>query len=197
MKTIGQSALVAIQQAKDIVEANKAKGTTVTLPAREKPLTVPDFAKIETLIENSCTVKSIRKHGSLPKKDPDGFIYAWTFESTEIGLEIIAIEDIDPRLIDAVQRPASSQGVIYHFTRLAALKRNTKGDVGFQVTLEDLAYDLRGRSEWAIMKSCEYFRKQKSPFFPDHAEILEIVEKFHKAALTIKPIGGQIEQKSQ
>lgn len=190
MKTFGQSSQVAIANAQTTMQQATATGTALALQPREKPLSVTDFAKIETLIEENCTVKTARRLKSVPLKDADGFIYAWASELESLGTEIVVNQELDQRLIEAIQRPAKSVNTIYHFTRLAATKRNTRGDAGFQVILEDLAYDLRGKSEWAMIKACEYFRKQPSPFFPDHHQILEKVEQFDKAAknLVQKPL---------
>ena len=186
MKSLGQSAMTAVTVAQQHIESAKAKGTAIALPPREKPLSVVDFGKLEAIIERDCTIKQIKKSIDVPKKDHDGYIYAWDFDVVVIGLELIPHADVDHRLVEAVQRPATPTGAIYHFTRLAAIKRNTRGDVGFQIALEDLAYDLRGRSEWAIMKACEFFRAQPSPFFPDHSEIMAKVEFFDKAAQSLK-----------
>lgn len=185
MQKLEHSASKAVTIAQNAMESAKAKRQDISLPAREQPLTVPDFGKLEQLIERSCTVKPTRKSVSVPKKDADGYIYAWGFELEDTGMQIIAHEDLDKRLIEAIQRPSSNVNTIYHFTRLAAVKRNTRGDMGFQVLLEDLAYDLRGKSEWAMMKAAEYFRAQPSPFFPDHHEIIEKVEAFDRACKNI------------
>ena len=185
MKTLAQSTEVAIAAAQNAMQQAKAKGTAVSLPARETPLTVADFGKLEQLIEQVCTVKPITKLVSVPLKYHDGYIYGWGSDLEYVGTQIIAHEDLDQRLIDAIQRPATAVNTIYHFTRLAAIKRNTRGDIGFQVVLEDLAYDLRGKSEWAMMKAAEYFRAQPSPFFPDFRDIIEKVEQFDKAAKNI------------
>lgn len=155
---------------------------TPTLSPRPHPLSVADFSKLETLVDEHCEVKPILKNVSNPKKDPDGHIYGWTFETEVQGISITPCENMDQRIIDALNRPASIECLVYHFTRLAAVKRNTKGDTAFQIMLEDLAYDLKGKSEWAVMKACEFFRKQESPFFPDHAQIMAQVNIFDRAA---------------
>lgn len=191
MKTVAQAAITAIAKAQDTMELAKAKGTAISLPARETPLTVADFAKLEDLLNRDAVTKPITRSISVPLKDHDGFIYKWDFALETVGLEILPHGDIDHRLIEAIQRPATSTGAIYHFTRLAATKRNTRGDAGFQVALEDLAYDLRGRSEWAIMKACEFFRAQPSPFFPDHSEIIAKVELYDRASKTLKIEGPE------
>lgn len=193
MQKISTAAANAVTIAQNAMDGAKAKGSAVSLPARENPLTVADFAKIEQLIEKSCSVKPTRRSVSVAKKDADGFIYAWGFELEDTGMQIIALEDLDQRLIEAIQRPAAAVNTIYHFTRLAATKRNTRGDAGFQVVLEDLAYDLRGKSEWAMMKACEFFRAQPSPFFPDHSEIIAKVEDFDRATKNIAYNPLQIE----
>jgi len=77
---------------------------------------------------------------------------------------ILFAAETDPRLVEAIQRPATIEAIIYHFTRLAAHKRNTKGDMGFQILLEDIAHDLRYASEWAIVKACIELRNDPSPF---------------------------------
>lgn len=186
MQPIGKAASTAVAAVRQ--ELDKPKSQAVALPPRETPLTVPDFAKLEELVARDCEIKPIYKHGTKKFKDADGFVYREEFDLIETGLEIRALTEIDQRLAEAIQRPATPTGAIYHFTRLAATKRNTRGNTGFQVALEDLAYDLRGKSEWAIMKACEFFRKDPSPFFPDHSAILEKVELFDRAAQTLKPL---------
>lgn len=121
MQKLSHSASKAVTVAQNAMESAKAKGTAVSLPAREIPLTVSDFGKLEQLIEKSCTVKPITNLKSVPLKDPDGYIYKWTSELEYTGTQIIALEDLDQRLIEAIQRPSSSTNTIYHFTRLAAI----------------------------------------------------------------------------
>lgn len=192
MKQIGAAASQAVTTIKQ--ELDKPKSTAIALQPRETPLTVADFAKLEELVTRDCVIKPITKTVNVPKKDTTGFVYGWELDLIPVGLSIAAVDKKLPaQLIEALQRPATPTGAIYHFTRLAATKRNTRGDTGFQVALEDLAYDLRGRSEWAIMKACEHFRREASPFFPDHSAILEKVELFDRAALEIKPEPLQIE----
>lgn len=183
MKHIGSISKNVVSSTQDIVENKNAH---LSLSPREKPLTVPDFAKLNDLIDQHGHLKQKQKSGQRPLKDADGYIYRWEFCLDPDGFEL-SLDNADPRLIEALQRPASSQTIVYHFTRLSGTKRNTKGNMGFQVLLEDLSYDLRGRSEFAIMKACELFRKDTSPFFPDHSVIIEKVEEIHNAIMNYSP----------
>lgn len=185
MKQIGSIAkgLTLTHQISSVSAMKGKKG--VSLPARPKPLSASDFAKIEDIIITTCKTEEIRRDKKIPVLDENGIPYRWEFDTEIVGIQITKTDQTDPRLIEAIQRPATIEAILYHFTRLAAHKRNTKGETGFQILLEDIANDLRYASEWAIVKACIDLRNDPSPFFPDHKTIIDKVDFYDKASKEI------------
>jgi hypothetical protein len=156
------------------------------LEPRQAPITTEDFNKIEALIEKSFHVGTITEGRQVPQVDTEGDIYGWEFQSVPIGIVLHPRGEVDTRLIDAIQRPATRQQIAYHLTRLSAHKRNAKGATAFQVIIEDACVDLQGRSEWAIVKACDSLRKSEGDFFPSLNDIRKEAEWYDRAAQNIR-----------
>lgn len=162
------------------------------LEPRQAPMSVEDFNKLEAWIDKSFTVKPITEGRSVPVKDDNGIIYRWEHDVFETGLSLTPQGTVDPKVIDAMKRPATSKTIAYHLTRLSAHKRNTKGGFAFQVIVEDVTKDLEGVSEWAVIKAYEKLRKAEGDFFPSANEIVKAVNVYEDA---IKMLGQKNENK--
>lgn len=90
------------------------------------------------------------------------------------GMEVFRKGDIGEHLLDSLQRPARPMHTIMHLTRLAQHLPYGRGEEGFQMVLEDIAKDLQGVSEYAIIKTCERFRLDPDlTFFPATALLVK------------------------
>lgn len=176
MKTLGKAALEAI------TNIQIRKPNEVSLPSREQPLSVVDFGKIEDLIKRDFDVQENNKPIFVAIYDKDGNYIKDEYDERMIGLNLKSLTEVDTKMLDAIKRPAGTSNTIYHIARLSAHMRNTKGEDGFQTILEDLAYDMRDISEWALIKTCEFFRKSGKPFFPTAKEFTDQANIFDKAA---------------
>ena len=86
------------------------------------------------------------------------------------GPEVFAKGELDERMIKSLQYPAPAKSVIVHLTRLRAHKPYATGEDAWKIILTDLCKDLHGCSEYAITKTCEFFRQDTSlRYFPDTA----------------------------
>lgn len=155
-----------------------AQKSEVALPARTTALSRHDFDKIEYRINRHFEIAEIRDSGVRWVEERGQS----EFQSWVTGTSVKPIGDVPGELIEAIRRPATPQHINAHLTRLAAHKRQTKGAGAFKIILEDLAYDLDGVSEWAIMKACEQFRKDPAPFFPETGEIIAVIGKWNDTA---------------
>lgn len=187
MKPLGQVAATAVKQ---MAEGRTTASSEIALPPRDQPLSVSDFSKLEAAVEKSFDARPVEKSVFKPKLDYEGKPYGETFDVVQTGLELITVGDVDRRLVEAIQRPTIPTHTIYHLSRLAAHMRNTRGETGFQAILEDLAYDLRGVSEWAIVKACEHFRRSGLPFFPSAHDFVDRARLFDRAVRTLPAIAG-------
>lgn len=179
MKSLGDAAFEAIKSIQAIPK------NSISLIPRENPLGTMDFAKIESLIPQNFDVRENNKPIFVPKYDREGNICGEEYDERLLEINFSPNEQCDPNLTVALKTPSSFQHSIYHLARLSAHMRNTKGVDAFQVILEDIAYDLRDVSEWAILKTCEYFRKTGIPFFPSAKEFCDKVKIYDRAAQKI------------
>lgn len=84
--------------------------------------------------------------------------------------------EIDPRLVESLTRPTTPRYTVIHLTRLAGHLPFGRGAASFGQVVEDIARDLEGVSEFAIVRACEHFRADESlKFFPPTAAILRYV----------------------
>lgn len=75
-------------------------------------------------------------------------------------------------------RPAESRHIVFHLTRLASHRRDNRGAEALSAALEDIAFDLRGVSEWAVIQACRELRG-KPGWYPSTGEILGAVRTHH------------------
>lgn len=162
-----------------------------TLEPREKPLSVEDYQKLETLLASNY--KILTDLVSVPLVDTHGEVYGWRKEARQVGIAITS-DTLDPRVIQAVQRPATKKAIGVHLTRLAAHKHNARGGIAFQVIVEDACRDLEGCSEWAVMKAYDRLRNEPGDFFPSLKTIVDTVKWFDAGA---KSMGEKKETKQE
>lgn len=152
------------------------------LEPREKPLTVEAFEKIEEVLHRHFEVKTLTAAQSVPKVDAQGEIYGWEIRAVPVGVGIKAKGEVDTRIVDAVQRPATKAAINFHLTKLSAHKRTTQGGMAFKIILSDAERDLEGCSEWAVMKAYDKLRNEPGDFFPSLKTIVDTVKWFDAGA---------------
>lgn len=158
----------------------------VTHEPRQQPLTAEKFLQLEAAIEKSFTAKPVFTSIRVPVKDDLGNIYRWEHDLIETGLSLVPNGNPDPRLVDAMKRPATAQAIALHLKRLESHKRHVRGGFSWQVIVEDAVKDLIGVSEWAVMKAYDRLRKTEGDFFPSVNEIVKAV-RFYDDALKTEP----------
>lgn len=150
-----------------------------SLSVRPSALTVEDAGKIDNLLNTHWTVKRRWKTVRVPdERDELGLVTRWRDDLIEDGWNAEAIGTPDPRLVEAIQRPAAVDYVVAHLTRLAAHLRFTKGAKAWQIVVDDVARDLGMVSEWALVRACAELRAADSPFFPDTPALLAKVREW-------------------
>lgn len=153
---------------------------TVALPARQVPLDTTGIEKIDLALAKCVREYQKPRYGSKPLTDKHGNIYRHEFDIVgyEPQLEIQA--PLDQRLLEAIQRPAPNTHIVYHLTRLAAHLHDTRGIVSAAV-FEDIANDLRGISEWAVILACRELRAEKDRiYFPTTGQILDTTRRHQR-----------------
>ena len=152
------------------------------LQPRQSALSLDDYEKLNTLADASFSFKPTFTSSSMPIKDDLGNIVSWEAAIVETGSTLQITGNPDRRLVDALQRPAPAGYIVAHLTRLGAHLRHTKGAAAFTIVTEDVARDMAGMSEWAVVKTCEEFRHGNKPFFPDTPELIACLKKWAERA---------------
>lgn len=156
--------------------------TNGSLAPRQEPLTPGDFVQLSEAMDRMFDVKQVTQSVQRPIRDELGITYRWEHDIEVIGLKPVPRGDVPQRLVDALARPSTDETVIAHLTRLALHKRHTGGASAFRAILSDLAQDLSGLSEWALVKACEDFRTTGDVWFPSTPEIIAAVRKWDRLA---------------
>ncbi len=140
---------------------------------RPQALSVEDFHKLDVLAAQSLSFRNRQIRQVYRDTDEYGD-QVERVRYLDGGPEIHAKGEVKKALIESLSRPASSRHIGVHLARLSAHKPYGRGPEGFSIIVEDLCRDLEGVSEYAIMKSCEHFRRDdKITFFPDTAVFLK------------------------
>jgi hypothetical protein len=154
---------------------------------RPQPLSTEDFRKLEAIAHDTLDIAL---------KNVDELF--WTTDeygdriqrkrSIMAGFDIAPKQEINPVLLESLKRQTTPRHTAVHLTRLAAHKPWGRGEEAFSVIVEDLARDLIGVSEWAIVKTCEHYRKDDTiKFFPDTAAFLRIAIETDRSLKNIAP----------
>lgn len=141
---------------------------------RQNPLGEADFLQIEKDIEQNASRTEQPIYGSLVTRDKSGEIVSREFDRIGTRVVFSGFQNIPVSTLQEIQRPATMSSIIYHLTRLAVHRRHADGPEALGVRVSDLASDLRGVSEWAIVSACRDLRKF-GRFFPTNEEILKAV----------------------
>lgn len=159
-------------------EITTTQSHSVALVSRETALCTDDYLKIQALIDRSFIITVPVHYTTVPVQDDLGMVYKR--ESVAIEGEPVwaPVGEINLKLLEAIKRPAGPGHIAAHLTRLAAHLRHTKGDSAWQIVIEDVARDLNGVSEWAVVRSCAEFRAGDSPFFPDTPALIAKIRKW-------------------
>ena len=157
------------------------------LPSRPAPLEIDDIQKLDAAVSRYFSIAQNPQYGYVPIRADDGEVIRQEYDV--IGTdEIYTPRGETPQsLRDALLRPAERRHIIFHLTRLAAHRRDTRGKEALTAVLEDIAYDLKEVSEWAVVMSCREFRR-KGTWYPTTGEIMATIEKNHrKLELLLSP----------
>lgn len=158
-------------------ETGQEKSLTVVLPSRPCPLESVEIDKLEQAIGRFFVIKREPVYGCAPVFDANGdFIKS---EYDVIGEEQSFTRSTTPpdQLRDALLRPAERRHTVFHLTRLAAHRRDTRGGDALAAVIEDIAMDLKGVSEWAVIIACRDFRQKTAIWYPTTGEIIESIRK--------------------
>jgi hypothetical protein len=164
-----------------ISKISQPKTLTVSLPARPYPLEGNDIEKLESAIQKIFTIEKKPIFGIVPVRDISGEVFKHEFD--EIGREDVYTprsDEAPQQLKDALLRPAARTHIVFHLTRLATHRRDTTGREAFAVKVEDIARDLEGVSEWAVIISCKEFRNEPETWYPNTGKITEAILKNQK-----------------
>lgn len=156
------------------------KGTQVALagidlPPRLAPLETADIEKLDAAIGRSFIVERKPVYGYLAIRDEAGDIIRTEYDVVAKRDSYTPKAEVPNQLRDALLRPAERRHIIFHLTRLAAHRRDTRGKEALTAVLEDIALDLDGVSEWAIVLACREMRQKDTTWYPTTGEILKII----------------------
>ena len=90
------------------------------------------------------------------------------------GPELFPKGEISETLLKALQAPCSAKSLVQQLDRLKAHKNYCMGNESWRIILQDLSKDLAGCSEYAVIKTSEYFRQlpeKDLKFFPDTGDL--------------------------
>lgn len=147
------------------------------LPYREKPLTADEFRKLEDHSKKFMAVREKTISKSVPKLDNDGNVYGWERDLVAVGSEVFFKSEPDEKTMEAIMRPATDVAIGVHLQNLYDHRPYARGNEGWKTVVRDLIHDLKGCSEWALIKTCEKFRQQTGErFFPLTADLIHAVK---------------------
>lgn len=140
---------------------------------REKPLTMEEFQRLESVAARIMSIKERPVYKSMPVADNNGDIYRYEHVLVSTGCEVFFRESPDERVMESLMRPATRQAIAVHLQRLCEHRPYARGADGWQTVVEDLIHDLSGCSEWGLIKTCERFRQERgATFFPQTADLI-------------------------
>lgn len=148
----------------------------VRLPSRPLPLEIDDIEKMDVAIGRHFTIVQNPQYGYIPVKDDSGEVIRQEFDVVGRDEIYTPLGETPQALRDALLRPAERRHIIFHLTRLAAHRRDTRGKEALTAVLEDIAYDLRNVSEWAVVMACREFRQKPNIWYPTTGEIIGAIE---------------------
>lgn len=170
MKSISEIAAGVVQTMTIAADTNLP-----ALAPRLAPLDPTDIKKIDQAIARSFDVVREPIFGNVPRKDANGEIYGYEFD--RIGDR----ETFTPRgnlasdrLRETILRPTTQRNTVFHLTRLAIHRRDTRGAEAFGIAVGEIAADLRDVSEWAVVTACREMR-QREGWYPSAPEIVKTI----------------------
>lgn len=174
MKSISELSTSLIES---VQKAKTKTSLSLLLPSRPTPLVADDIEKIDRALCKCFKIEKRDKYGYVAIKDAKGNFVKNEFDV--VGQEDVfsQIAEMPAQLKEAILRPAEKRHIIFHLTRLAAHRRDTRGAEAFQVFLEDASNDMKGVSEWAVISACKEFRTKGELWYPTTAEIMKTITK--------------------
>lgn len=176
MKSISDLTPAIIQAAQE----NQNQIAPITTAPRLSPLESADIEKIEAVIVQHFTVRREPIYGTKTTRDQHGEIVSQEFDLLGYRETMTphAGTEVPHRLREALLRPATTRHVVFHLTRLAAHRRDTRGPAGLAAALTDIALDLGSVSEWAVVCACRDFRLRATAgknWYPETGEIINAI----------------------
>lgn len=147
------------------------------LAPRPSPLENDDVAKMDAAIGQFFRVERKPTYGSVPVRDERGEIFRHEFDVVGYSDSYEPTADVPERLRDAMLRPATRQHLVFHLTRLAAHRRDTRGKEAFAAFLEDVSQDLVGVPEWSVVLACREMRGKNETWYPTTGEIMATIKR--------------------
>jgi len=106
--------------------------------------------------------------------------YGRDFKVTGYYLDIsTGLHESQIKALEEMARPGSDDLIRGHLLELSVIKRLDGGNRRIKMVIDALVKDVSGFSEWAIIETCEHFRKRKIPFFPDVGEFFHLAKNKH------------------
>jgi len=176
MKSLNETTKTAIAT----IGTEAGKSVALTLPPREVPLDEKAVEKIEEVLKSSGACKVETKYGNVPVRDDEGEIIKWVFGAVETK-KVYDPEKISEKIRDTLLRPASKQAIAFHLIRLGAHVRDTMGAEALAVKASDIAREIDGVSEWAVIETCREVWLSKQKWYPQSGELVETIRRKDEA----------------
>lgn len=180
---------IAAQALTALKSETGAECVALTLAPRPSALEPDEIAKLDAAIERNFKINREPIYGCANVLDASGVLIRTEFQEIGCKENYVPNGEIPVKLRDAILRPASSRHIVFHLTRLAAHRRDSRGQEALSAALEDIAFDLRGVSEWAVILACRELRG-KQGWYPSTGEILEAVRTRHNRLVEAFAITG-------
>lgn len=150
---------------------------------RPAALAPADFAKLQAKASEALSFRA--RPRVVMKRDEYGDMKE---VREDFGEEVFPKGEVNPVLIESLTRPTTPRYTVIHLTRLAGHLPFGRGAASFGQVIEDIARDLEGVSEFAIVRACEHFRADETlKFFPPTAAILRYVRDLDYSLKNLKP----------
>lgn len=137
---------------------------------RPQPLAQNEFQHLDRVAERRLSFVERNDYAIVRERDEYGHMVERRKPMITGGPEVFKRGDVSPRLMESILRPVDPRHLAIHLVNLSHHKAFARGEEAWRVVCADIMRDLEGVSEYALIKCCEYFRRQTDTrFFPDSA----------------------------
>lgn len=152
------------------------------LKARDQHLSDSQIENLRTHLEKNSSLQPI--YGNVPQVDSKGEVYGYKFDVRRTVRELNP--DAPRELKEALMRPSTEEAIIYHLIRLGTHVAYTKGKEALSAAVYDLAKELKGVSEWAVIEAVrEYWTNSDNKYYPESGVILKMIRDKHDEVLSM------------